>query len=249
MRQATLAICVLIVLGAAASAAHAGTITHGYQRIDFGTGPASVPDATGGTNDVVGQVMGYFGGPPAGDTLSLLLPAGHQFTSVTYVFEGKEAGYDNWFQVWDASMNGGAGAWRTVFKNKGTAVGTSYTTFDAAHAFDFRFLADAGTKGLVTNGSNPDGKITNQINFAVAHIHAGNHDPGHAVPFGWYLLLDDNGAGGSSIDPNSDDNHDDMAVRFFVTASPVVPEPSTIALLGLGLAGAAAWRRRKLRQA
>jgi hypothetical protein len=52
-----------------------------------------------------------------------------------------------------------------------------------------------------------------------------------------WLLWDDSGA-------NVDDNHDDLIVRLTYRSS--VPEPGSLALLGLGLAGVALFRRKRV---
>ena len=54
-----------------------------------------------------------------------------------------------------------------------------------------------------------------------------------------WLLWDDSGAG-------PDDNHDDMIVRLTYRS---VPEPGTLALMGLGLVGVALFRRKKAQAA
>jgi hypothetical protein len=51
-----------------------------------------------------------------------------------------------------------------------------------------------------------------------------------------WLLWDDSGA-------NMDDDHDDLIVRLTYRS---VPEPGTLTLLGLGLAGVAAFRRKRI---
>lgn len=177
----------------------------------------------GSTNEVIeGQWAGIFGGQ-----VSTASAGRFQFE-----FIGFEAGYHNWFQ-----LDTGSG-FSTIFDTENHAsnqvgtmtnpIGTLFTVVLQAGTLDFRFVVNSGS-GSVTNGSNGDDSAgLAGINFFLSMDDSYDRY-GHSI----VVFLDDAGAG-------PDDNHDDMVVR--ITR---VPEPGTLALLGIGLIGLALTRRRK----
>lgn len=162
----------------------------------------------------------------AGDTYNV---GGNVFADfdimLTFTYLGKEAAFDNDFNALG----------NTVFlSNMSNAVGDSASGSSSAGLIDFNFFAnDVGT-GVMNGANNMFGAV--QSFAAILDFTWGD-----GTIYDLVLFFDDSGA-------NFDDDHDDHIIGVTATRLNIVQvsAPGAIALLGLGLLGMSAARRKRV---
>lgn len=143
-------------------------------------------------------------------------------------FFAAEAGYRNQFILGNTTVINNQGNRSWAERDMGTYALTSALTTGTGttRLLNFRFCAVTVNQCL-TNAQNDSTTLSSAQSIGMWL----SQDRNTA-----WLLWDDSGYG-------PDDNHDDLIVRLTYRS---VPEPGTLALLGLGLVGVAMFRRRKI---
>jgi hypothetical protein len=147
-------------------------------------------------------------------------------TRIVIDFFGAEAGFVNSFEFFGSTLFTHPGGGTVIAPSLGAPLGSISGFITGTGVLPFRFLVDSAA-GAVANAANPDdsaGAATGPNFFASCNPFGTVAGAGGIACSTVYLFLDDGGAG-------PDDDHDDLLVRISV------PEPATLALLGLGLFG------------
>lgn len=151
-------------------------------------------------------------------------------TLVAYFFDGAEATHEDLVAVLDVTA-GWTSPW--FFSNHATALGDSFTVGNVTSGDVLEFLLMDTFTGI-TYSSNPAGS-PDGINHFYFTPHTAVGPVG--IPVGTYV-------GGEDLSQSiSDLNYADNQYVYTITSVASVPEPATLALVGLGLVAAGLFRR------